>query len=110
MISREEIRNLAQLARLKLTEAEEENLQKDISSILDYVGQISAVSGQGSKQGETLLSDSKVSPCLLKNVMREDVLYENTPISGKREALLAALPKRYGDFAVVRKVIQKDAE
>ena len=105
MISREEIRHLAQLARLKLTPVEEESLQKDISNILDYVGQVSAVSSQGDALAAGL---SKASP--LKNVMREDVLYEDSLISGKRDALLAALPRREGDYAVVRKVIEKDAE
>ena len=43
MISKEEVLQLAELARLKLQEREVESLQKDISSILDYVGQVSAV-------------------------------------------------------------------
>jgi len=97
MISKEEIRGLAELARLKLTAQDEESLQKDISSILDYVAQIGKadVGGRGAEKQ-------------LHNVMREDVLYENTLVSGKREVLLAALPKREGDYAVVRKIIQKD--
>lgn len=109
MISREEIQNLAELARLELSEEEVLSLQKDISNILEYVGQISSTQGGTSLQGETLTSGlSKVSP-LIRNVMRDDVpRSENDPLWGKREALLAALPRREGDFAVVRKIIQKD--
>jgi aspartyl-tRNA(Asn)/glutamyl-tRNA(Gln) amidotransferase subunit C len=95
MISREEVLGLAELARLKLTDAEVENLQKDISNILDYVGQISAVSAR---------NGAKETPSL-RNVMREDA---PAPVLGAREALLNALPTREGDFNVVRKIIQKD--
>ena len=107
MISKEEIKNLAELARLELTEEETTGLQKDISSILDYVGQISAASYKG-HQGETLMSGIKVSP-LLKNVMREDTpREEGDPLAGKEEKLRDAFPKREKDFNVVRKIIQKD--
>ncbi len=94
MVSIEDIRGLAQLARLKLAGAEEESLQKDISSILDYVGQVSAVS----------VSSEKEKP-LLRNVMREDI---TTEVLGAREDLVKAFPAREGDFNVVRKIIQKD--
>ncbi len=94
MVSIEDIRGLAQLARLKLTGAEEEALQKDISSILEYVGQVSAISTMGEKEKP-----------LLRNVMREDA---TTEVLGAREDLLAAFPTREGDFNVVRKIIQKD--
>lgn len=36
MISQEETKRIAKLARLKLTEKEEEELQKDLSEALDY--------------------------------------------------------------------------
>lgn len=100
MISKEDIQNLAQLARLKLNEKEVTGLQKDISSILDYVSQVKGVSGA---KGGTSYS-------ALKNVMREDtVRAENNPLSGKEEALRTAFPKREGNFNVVRKIIEKDA-
>ena len=103
MISKEEVLNLATLARLKLSETEVESLQKDISNILDYVGQVSAVSGQG----PTLDQGSSRSD--LKNVMREDVPREaDDALAGKEEVLRAAFPKREGGFNVVRKIIQKD--
>ena len=98
MISKEEIRNLAELSRLKISEGEEESLQKDISNILDYVGQVNAA-----EVGE---EDKKP---LVRNVMREDIpRAEGEILSGKRERLLEALPKREGDYNVVRKIIQKD--
>ena len=94
MISLDDIRGLAALARLKLTGTEEESLQKDISNILDYVGAVSAVPA----------ADVQKKP-LLRNVMRDDA---PVAVLGKREALVAAFPAREGDFNVVRKIIQKD--
>jgi len=98
MISREEVLNLATLARLKLGEGEVAALQKDISSILEYVGQVSAVEGKG----------IKATP-QSHNVMRLDVPYkEGAMMLGKRDVLLKAFPVREGDYNVVRKIIQKD--
>lgn len=97
MISLDDIRNLAALARLKLMGDEEATLQKDISGILDYVGAVSQFSGESKE------------PPLLRNVTRDDVPYkEGAILLGKREALLKAFPTREGDYNVVRKIIQKD--
>ena len=97
MISRQEIQGLAALARLKLAEGEVEALRKDLSNILDYVGKVAASEA----------SDEAAPP--LYNVMREDIPRSaNDPLANTREALLAALPRREGDYAVVRKIIQKD--
>lgn len=104
MISKEEVQHLAELARLKLSEAETEILQKDISNILDYVGQVAAVSG-----------DEVKSAPILRNVMREDVPRDvNDIVAGKEEAVRSAfpqsLPAQTGEssYNVVRKIIQKD--
>lgn len=98
MISKEEIEKLALLSRIELRDGEVESLQKDISSILDYVGQISALEG-----------DVATDVATNRNVMRDDVPYaEENPLLASREAILNALPKREGDYNVVRKIIQKD--
>lgn len=106
MISKEEVLNLAQLARLKLGEGEVEALQKDISSILDYVKQVSDVSTQGSTLAQ---GSSRSNLPKLRNVMRDDTPRTTTdPLAGKEEALRTAFPTREGDYNVVRKIIQKD--
>lgn len=103
MISKEEILNLAELARLKLSDTELESLQQDISSILEYVGQVSA--------SEPAAAEAPA----LRNVMRGDTpRSEGDLMAGKEAALRAAFPKRApapageGEFNVVRKIIQKD--
>jgi aspartyl/glutamyl-tRNA(Asn/Gln) amidotransferase C subunit len=103
MVSKEEIQNLAELARLQLNDTEAVSLQKDISNILEYVGQLSRVSEGGDKE-----KNMHAAPAL-RNVMREDVPRSDADsMNHKREALLAALPGREGDYAVVRKILQKD--
>ncbi len=98
MISKEEIKKLGELARLELADEEVAGLQKDISNILDYVGQVAAVS-----------ADSSTNVPLNHNVMREDVPREGShPLSGKEEALRTAFPRKEGGYNVVRKIIQKD--
>ena len=99
MISKEEVQNLATLARLDLGEGEVASLQKDISSILEYVGQVSAVS-----------VDTKGAEApLVRNVLRADVARaEGDTMSDKEENVKAAFPKREGEYNVVRKIIQKD--
>ena len=98
MISKDEVLNLAVLARLSLSDEEVASLQKDISSILDYVGQVSEVA---------LGSAKDVPP--VHNVMRADEPRgEADPLAGKELAVRAAFPTREGDYNVVRKIIQKD--
>jgi len=99
MISKEDVAHLAQLARLKLSDEELDTLQKEISPILDYVGQVSAVSS----------GDETPQVPLLHNVMREDTpRAEGSPLSGKEEGLRAAFPEQKNDYNLVRKIIQKD--
>jgi aspartyl-tRNA(Asn)/glutamyl-tRNA(Gln) amidotransferase subunit C len=100
MISREEVEGLARLARIKLAQSEIEPLQKDISDILEYVSQLSAL--------EVSTASQKVAP-RHHNVMRSDTLrLQDDPLAGKEEALRAAFPKSENGFDVVRKIIQKD--
>ncbi len=110
MISREEVLQLAELARLKLDDKEVEGLQKDISGILEYVGQISAVAPQGATSPQAG-EDAPLSAASFgsRNVMREDVpRAEGDGMSGKEEALRTAFPKKENNYNVVRKIIQKD--
>ncbi|MDB5224527.1 MAG: hypothetical protein JWO43_149 [Candidatus Adlerbacteria bacterium] len=100
MISLQDILALAGLARVKITKAEAVGLQNDFSTILDYVGQVNAVS-----------STVEASVPEHHNVMREDVPYAERDIVamvGRRDVLVQAFPEEKDGFNVVRKIIQKD--
>jgi aspartyl-tRNA(Asn)/glutamyl-tRNA(Gln) amidotransferase subunit C len=93
IIDREEVKKVANLARLKLTPEEEENFTTQLSSILEYFQQLSE------------LDTTDVPPTTraidLSNVTRGDLnqVYED------REALLAAAPDREDDFFRVPQIL-----
>jgi len=95
MITITEIEKLAQLARIKLDDAEKQDLAKEIDSILTYVDQIKEA---------TVNMDYKPVPGAVHNVFRDDI----TELSDKREALLNEAPHREKDFVAVKKIIAQD--
>jgi aspartyl-tRNA(Asn)/glutamyl-tRNA(Gln) amidotransferase subunit C len=96
MISKKDIENLAQLARIRLSDSEKESLAKDVDSILAYVDQIKAAP----------IGDFKPSAGAVKNVMRDDVVI--TTSAEDRERILDSAPKREGDFVAVKKILAQD--
>lgn len=92
MVTKEEVKNLANLARIKITEEEAENLAVELHSILDYVGQIQKAGGE-----------DVVNKPLLKNVLREDVPLNKD--SEYTEDILNNAPKREGKYLAVKKIL-----
>ncbi len=97
MIEVRDVEKLAELARIKLDDAEKQSLTKDIASILTYVDEI--------KKADV---DMETMPHVgvVHNVMRDDVVVERG--GAEREALLAEAPDREGDFIAVKKIIAQD--
>ena len=101
MLTKQQVQQIATLARLGLSEKEKEKFQKELSSILDWVEQLSEV------------DTKKVEPMGqvtgLENVMREDIridmrIFANefTNKEEAREALLKNAPMREGDYIKTR--------
>jgi aspartyl-tRNA(Asn)/glutamyl-tRNA(Gln) amidotransferase subunit C len=96
MIDQKTVAHLADLARMKVTPEETARLEKELGSILEYVGALQKVDTTGlSREG---------SVGLLKNVWKEDEANEG----GDREAILDEAPVRKGDYVAVKKVISYD--
>lgn len=95
MITVTGIEKLAQLARIKLDDAEKQGLTKDIDSILTYVDQIKKAT-----------VDMDYTPILgaVHNAFRDDVVIKDE----HREALLNESPDREKDFIAVKKIIAQD--
>jgi aspartyl-tRNA(Asn)/glutamyl-tRNA(Gln) amidotransferase subunit C len=93
MIDREQVHKVATLARLALTEAEEEQLTAQLGDILAYFEQLSEL--------ETESVAPTTRPIDVSNVTRLDELkpYEN------REAILQAAPEQDGDYFKVPKIL-----
>ena len=95
-----DVRALAKLARLEVSEAELEKLGKEIPAILHFVETIQAASAVG-RTGPASAEPTKA----LRNVMRAD---ENPHESGKyTKKLLEAAPARDGDRVTVKQVISR---
>ena len=96
MIEREEVRKVANLARLNITEAEEAEFTTQLNSILDYFDQLSELDTTDVPPTTRAIETS--------NITRPDQL---TPFSDKEE-LLDAAPEQQGDFFRVPKIISSD--
>lgn len=95
MITVTEIEKLAQLARIKLDDAEKQGLTKEIDSILTYVDQIKEA---------TVNLDYTPVPGAVHNVFRDDDVVAST----HREELLDEAPDREKDFVAVKKIISQE--
>jgi aspartyl-tRNA(Asn)/glutamyl-tRNA(Gln) amidotransferase subunit C len=93
-ISLEQVRYVAELARLELAPAEEERLTGQLNAILEYMGQLAEVDTAGVEP------TSHVLP--LTNVLRED-----EPRPGlTNEAALANAPDAHEGHFAVPKIIE----
>ncbi len=92
-LSTEEVRKVAQLARLHLTADEEERFATQLSNILDYIEQLNELDVDGVEPTTRAIDVS--------NIMRDDQL-DPCP---DREALLNCAPDRDEDFFKVPKIL-----
>lgn len=95
-LSADEVRHVAMLARLALTEEEVEQLAPELSAILDYAEQISEVAAAD--------VPPTTHPYPLHNVMRDD---ENRP-SLPREDVLAGAPEAEQDRFAVPQIVSEE--
>jgi aspartyl-tRNA(Asn)/glutamyl-tRNA(Gln) amidotransferase subunit C len=96
MIDREQVRKVALLARLELSETEESQLTAQIGSILEYVEQLSQLDVTGVEPTTRAIDAS--------NVTRSDELR----VYPDREALLEEAPQPEGDFFRVPQIMAAD--
>ncbi len=89
-----DIKALADLARLELSDAEMAKLEKEIPDILKFVDQIQSVA-----------TDATPTSPELRNVMRADKDPHETGLYTKR--VLDAAPKSERDRIVVRQVVSR---
>ena len=95
-MTKEEILHLGHLARIRLSEAEVEQFNGEITEILEYVSVINEIVGD--------VELKQVGPRY--NVFREDVI-TNEPNS-YTEDLLKEMPETEGRFMKVKKILKND--
>jgi aspartyl-tRNA(Asn)/glutamyl-tRNA(Gln) amidotransferase subunit C len=92
-LSRDDVRWVAHLARLELSDAELETMARQLSSILDYVNQLQQVNTAG--------VEPLAHPLPVQNVFRADEPASSLPV----DEALANAPDRRGDFYGVPAVL-----
>jgi aspartyl-tRNA(Asn)/glutamyl-tRNA(Gln) amidotransferase subunit C len=94
-VTKDDVKKLAALSRLSLTDAEMEKLQGEITSILAYIDTIQKVELPEVPAGTVYLD--------IENVMRDDT---NPHEPGAfTEDLLKQAPKRDGNYLKVKKIL-----
>lgn len=93
-LTAEQVRWVAHLARLELSDAELETMTRQLSAIVDYVNQLQQVNTDGVEPLAHALE--------VHNVFREDEPSPSLPA----DAALANAPARHGDFYSVPAVLE----
>jgi aspartyl-tRNA(Asn)/glutamyl-tRNA(Gln) amidotransferase subunit C len=96
-ITKEQVLHVAKLARLEVTEAEQEAFSRQLSAILTYVEQLNQFDTSGVQPTATVLKQT--------NVFREDMTRPCLPV----EAALANAPEQAAGFFSVPRIL-KDRE
>lgn len=97
MLSREEVLKIAELAKIELGEAEIEKFRKDLSAILDFVGELGEVTGDFAV-GSQIMG--------LERVEREDK--ERGLVEEKGQTLTEPAPQKRDDFVAVPEVFKEE--
>ncbi len=91
MITKMQVKHVAKLARLELTEEEEELYANQLSKIIDYIDQLNEIDTKG--------IEPMTQPIPNVNVMREDIVKKQFT---RDEILKNAPHEEYGFFRVPR--------
>ena len=100
MISKKEIKHIAKLARLGLTEKEIDNMQKDLSLILDYFNLLKEIETEKVKP---TFHSAFTQPYYAKDVMRRDEIKRQPPETVNR--LIEMAPKKKKGYVRVKSIL-----
>lgn len=95
MITKEEVKHIAKLARLGLTEKESKKIQKELSLILDYFNFL--------KDVKTENVEPTSHPILTKSYLRKDEFLKS-PLE-KTEKLIQMAPQKEKGYLKVKSVL-----
>ena len=99
MISKEQVKHTAQLARLDLTDSELEKMREEISSILELIDELK----KANTEKVTLMSHPNES----RNVTRQD---QELKLSSENiKQLLEEMPQKQGKLTKVKAIFNKTA-
>ncbi len=97
MVTKENVKHIATLARLEFTETELDGFTGDLNNVLGYIDQLKEVDVTGVEPLENLNEDVET------NVFRPDVVGDSIP----RDQALKNAPKSADGYFLVPKVIEQ---
>jgi aspartyl-tRNA(Asn)/glutamyl-tRNA(Gln) amidotransferase subunit C len=93
MLSAEEVKKIASLARIYLSEQEVEKFRKELSTVLDYVEDLKQVNVEGLEEVSQVTG--------LVNVQRNDVVVDH----GNREEIFSQAPEMKDGYFKVKAIL-----
>jgi len=102
MISKQEVKHIAKLARLGLTEKEVEKFQKELSSILDYFEKL--------KEVDVSEIEPTSHPFQMENMMRDDESPASLKTTAGKEKLLGLAPETKEGYLKVKSITRAFAQ
>jgi aspartyl-tRNA(Asn)/glutamyl-tRNA(Gln) amidotransferase subunit C len=96
MINKDDVKNIAKLARLSIAEGETDKLQKDLSAILDFIEKLKEVDVEGVQITAQATG--------LENKMRQDQSEKEE--DEKRKNILENVPERKEDYIKVKTILE----
>lgn len=96
-LTRDQVRHIAELAKLKLTDDEIDRMTRQLSDILDHAARLQAL--------DTQAIPPTASVADLENVMRDDIVTPSLP----RDEVLLNAPDRdeHGEYFRVRAILKE---
>ncbi len=96
MISEKDVKRIANLARISLSFAEIKKYQKDLSSILDYIGVL--------KKADIKKADAMSHPRKVVNIFRQDESIKEAEKSAGK--LIEVAPEKKNGYIKVKSVLK----
>ncbi|MEK7061823.1 MAG: Asp-tRNA(Asn)/Glu-tRNA(Gln) amidotransferase subunit GatC [Patescibacteria group bacterium] len=97
MISKQEVKHIAKLARLELTEKETEKMQKDLSGILDYFNLLRKADTSKLKKGEFAFAKATAN-----EARKDEAVNTNSNLTKK---IIEAFPNKEDDYIKVKTIL-----
>jgi len=95
----EDVKKLANLARIDMSEEEMKEIAKDFDPILAYVGQVQ----EALKLSESISQDKKPEDYFLHNIIREDVVINTC--GEYTEKIINEIPDTQDGFLKVKQIL-----
>ncbi|OGZ33381.1 MAG: asparaginyl/glutamyl-tRNA amidotransferase subunit C [Candidatus Portnoybacteria bacterium RBG_13_41_18] len=93
-----DVKHIAKLARLGITEEEEKKFEKDLSAILEFVAKLNEVNTEGVEPTAQVTGTT--------NVLREDEINQLSQSESVKEGILKNAPQKEKGYFKVKRILE----